>query len=166
MSFKLDTGAEVTEISMEAYKQLRKSQLTMPEKILYGPSRQPLKTTGQFAGKFSHNGEAATQRVFVVHGLKTNLLGLPAIKALGLAIRTDPVDAASHDIRKQFSSVFQGLGNLGEEFEIHLKPDAAPHCLFAPRHVPLPLRQQMCPNFVVSWGWRINSGSSLQALQI
>ena len=106
LSFKLDTGAEVTAISMEAYKQLRKPQLTTPEKILYGPSRQPLKTTGEFAGKFSHNGEAATQRVFVVDGLKTNLLGLPAITALGLAIRTDAVDAASHDIRKQFSSLY------------------------------------------------------------
>ena len=81
--------------------------------------------------------------VFVVDGLKTNLLGLPAITALRLAIRTDAVDAASHDIRKQFSSVFQGLGNLGEEFEIHLKPDAAPHSLFAPRHIPLPLRPKV-----------------------
>ena len=143
LSFKLDTGAEVTAISMEAYKQLRKPQLTMPEKILYGPSRQPLKTTGQFAGKFSHNGEAATQRVFVVDVLKTNLLGLPAITVLGLAIRRDTLDAASHDIRKQFSSVFQGLGNLGEEFEIYLKPDAAPHSLFSPRYVPLPLRSKV-----------------------
>ena len=143
LSFKLDTGAEVTAISTEAYKRLRKPQLTTPEKILYGPSRQPLKTTGQFSGNFSHKGKATSQRVFVVDGLKTNLLGLPAITALGLAIRTDTVETGSTDFRKRFPSVFQGLGNLGEEFEIHLKPGATPHSLFTPRHVPLPLRPRV-----------------------
>ena len=133
----------MTAISTEAYKRLRKPQLTTPEKILYGPSRQPLKTTGQFSGNISHKGKATSQRVFVVDGLKTNLLGLPAITALGLAIRTDTVETGSTDFRKRFPSVFQGLGNLGEEFEIHLKPGATPHSLFTPRHVPLPLRPRV-----------------------
>ena len=44
---------------------------------------------------------------------------------------------------QQFPSVFQGLGNLGEEYEICLQPDATPHSLFAPRHVPLPLRPKV-----------------------
>ena len=44
------------------------------------------------------------------------------------------------DILKQFPKVSQGLSNLGEEYEIHLKPGAAPYSLFTPRHVPLPLR--------------------------
>ena len=33
--------------------------------------------------------------MFVVDGLKTNLLGLPAITALGLAIRVDTTDTDS-----------------------------------------------------------------------
>ena len=150
-NFKLDTGAEVTAISEEAYRNIRKPHLTAPEKTLYGPSRQPLKTLGQFWGNFSHKGKTVQQQVFVVDGLKTNLLGLPAISALGLAIRVDatetdtPIATAEipKDIMEQFPSLFQGLGNLGEEYEIHLKSGATPHSLYAPRHVPLPLRPKV-----------------------
>ena len=107
------------------------------------PSR-PLDNSGEM---FSHKGKTVQQQVFVVDGLKTNLLGLPAISALGLAIRVDatetdtPIATAEipKDIMEQFPSLFQGLGNLGEEYEIHLKSGATPHSLYAPRHVPLPL---------------------------
>ena len=37
----------------------------------------------------------------------------------------------------QFHSVFQGLGTLGEEYEIQLKSDAKPFSLFTARNVPL-----------------------------
>ena len=149
--FKLDTGAEVTAISEETYLNIRKPQLTAPEKTLYGPSRQPLKTLGQFWGNLSHKGKAVQQRVYVVDGLKTNLLGLPAISALGLAVRVDATETDNlstttqipADIMEQFPSLFKGLGNLGEEYEIHLKSGATPHSLFAPRHVPLPLRPKV-----------------------
>ena len=90
LQFKLDTGAEVTAISEDAYRtKLQSSQTSPSTKVLYGPSREPLHCIGQFPGKFSHKGKAATQPVFVVRGLKSNLLGLPPITALRLAIRLD-----------------------------------------------------------------------------
>lgn len=46
LKVKLDTGAEVTAISKEAYKMLQKPQLAPPGKFLFGPSRQPLNTAG------------------------------------------------------------------------------------------------------------------------
>ena len=101
---------------------LQKAQLDPPGKYLFGPSRQPLKTAGQFLGTLSYKGKEVKQRVFVVNGLKTNLLGLPAITALSLAVRTDAVETETQqradeaDIKKQFPSVFQELGNLGEVF--------------------------------------------------
>ena len=55
-------------------------------------------------------------------------------QALNLAVTLDktadttPLTAPS--IHKQFPKVFQGLGNLGEEYEIKLKPDATPFSLF------------------------------------
>ena len=78
----------------------------------------------------------------MVKGLKTSLLGLPAITALNLAARVDSANCAA-DIHQRFPKVFGGLGNLGEEFEIKLKPNATPHALFTPRHVPLPLRPKV-----------------------
>ena len=145
LKFKLDTGAEVTAISKEDYKKLKKPPLSSPEKILYGPSQQTLKSIGQFLGEFSHTSKVIRQPIFVIDGLRTNLLGLPAITALGLAIRVDATesDTPPEEVQKEFPTVFQGLGNLGEEFEIHLKSGATPYCLFTPRNVPIPLRPKV-----------------------
>ena len=70
--------------------------------------------------------------MFVVDGLNNNLLGLTTITALGLAVRVDtteteapiPTPGTTADFMKQFPSVLQGLGNLGEQYEIHLKSGA------------------------------------------
>ena len=83
------------------------------------------------------------QLTFVVDGLKTNLLGLPAITALSFAVRVDTTTDAETAIELQYPTVFHGLGNLGEVFVICLKSGAVPCSLFTPRHVPLPLRPKI-----------------------
>ena len=139
--FKLDTGAEVTAISLDTYHSLQNVEL---EKLLSGPSRKPLKVIGPFQGHFVHRTKQTSQSVFVVEGLKTNLLGLPTITALNLAVRVDVItDVSEKDIPKQFPSLFQGLGNLGEEYNIQLKPEAKPFAIFTPCHVPLPSRTKV-----------------------
>ena len=142
-AFKLDTGAEVTAISKITHQSLGEPQLAIPEKRLYGPSQQPLNVIGQFWGTFAHKNKRVKQLTFVIDGLKTNLLGLPAIKAMDLVSRVDATIDSKSLIIDNFPSVFQGLGNLGEEYEIRLKPGASPHALFTPRHVPLPLRSKV-----------------------
>ena len=47
-----------------------------------------------------------------------------------------------NDSRK-FPSLFNGLGLMLQEYEIHLKPNAKPHALFTARHVPIPLREKV-----------------------
>ena len=137
--FKLDTGAEVTAITTKTHQHLQQPTLDTPDRILHGPSKQPLEVLGQFKGKFTHRGRESQQQVYVVDELKTNLLGLPAITALHLAARIEETHTET-DITMHFPKVFKGLGNLGEEFVIKLKPDAKP---YAPRHVALPLRPQV-----------------------
>ena len=146
--FKLDTGAEVTAISRATYLCIKKPKLSIPEKTLYGPSRQPLNTLGQFQGKISYRGVDVMQNIYVVEGLKINLLGLPAITALNLAVRVDATESTTPtstktEIEKQFPSLFRGLGNIGDEYEIRIKPDAKPHSIYTPRHVPMPLRPKV-----------------------
>ena len=147
--FKLDTGAEVTAVSQDSWQLLGKPSLSTSDKQLFGPARNPLQVLGQFKGHLSYQGRASTQQVFVVKGLKNNLLGLPAITALNLVARVDETStsdtttASADRIREKFPRVFQGLGNLGEEYEIKLKPDAKPYSLCTPRHVPLPLRPKV-----------------------
>jgi len=149
VTFKLDTGAEVTAVSQETFLKLPDApQLTTPKRILCGPSRKPLHVLGQCQIDLSHRDRSSSQHIFVVKGLRSNLLGLPAIKALNLATRldettTESTSLSSAYIHQRFKKVFQGLGNLGEEYHIRLKPGATPFALFTPRRVPLPLREKV-----------------------
>ena len=47
------------------------------------------------------------------------------------------------DLIQRFPKVFKGLGNLGDEFAIKLKPDAKPFALSTPRNIALPLRPKV-----------------------
>ena len=143
---KLDTGAEVTAISDNTYTQIPDAlPLITPDRALYGSSMKHLHVLGQCHIDLNFKERSSKQQVFVVKDLKSNLLGLPAITALKLAARLDGTSSSTTPlttltIHNQFPKLFQGLGNLGEEYEIKLKPDAKPFALFTPRRVPLPLR--------------------------
>ena len=81
--------------------------------------------------------------MFIIKGLNSNLLGLPAITALNLAKRLDEtiITAALSptEIFRQFPKLFSGLGNISDEYEIRLKSDAVPHAIYTPRRIPIPL---------------------------
>ena len=145
--FKLDTGAEVTAISDTAYQSLNGIKLRKPTKVLYGPARQPMNVLGQFTATLNHKNKLSQQTLFVVHGLKTNLLGFPAITSLNLLCRVDAahseVPTGEQDFRKLFPKLFSGLGTLGEPYKIKLKDEAIPYSLYTPRNVPIPLRQRV-----------------------
>ena len=146
MTFKLDTGAEVTAITEPAFLQLKDVPLQAPTKTLHGPDQQPLKVLGQVTLTLSSKGQACTHNVYVVRDLEQNLLGLPAIEELNLLakvaeVRQEPDDLG--DITTQFPALFSGLGTLNGEFQIRLKPDATPFALHTPRNVPLPLRKKV-----------------------
>ena len=143
---KLDTGAEVTAISESAYQKLSKIPLQKPSKSLQGPAGQSLTVLGQFTRRISFARRSSNEVIFVVRGLKNNLLGFPAIKNLRIINKIDSTTTtptATAAIRERFSKVFEGLGTLGEEYEILLKDDAAPYSLYTPRNVPLPLRDKV-----------------------
>ena len=146
VKFKMDTGAEVTAISHQTYEALPKQPpLNTSDKTLCGPAKKPLQVAGQCQLLLNHKGKSSLQQVFVVVGLRTNLLGLPAIQALNLIKRLDNTTADQHpltsaSIKARFSQLFTGLGNLGEEYTIQLKQDAKPFSLYTPRRIPLPLR--------------------------
>ena len=113
VSFKLDTGAEVTAVSEETFRQLGGGTLQRPSKVLYGPGQHTLDVRGQFTTTLRFDQRSSLQPVFVVRGLKNNLLGLPAIVSLQLLRRVDSVHTEDN-IRKEFPKVFLGLGTLGE----------------------------------------------------
>ena len=125
------------------YRGLGKVNLQQTSKILYGLSHHTIKTICQFMGKVKYGEKQSEQLIFVVWGLKINLLGLPTIMALKLAARTDAVIDQKTQLIEKYPSVFTGLGSFGEEYSIKLKADAKPHALFAPRQVPLQYRSNI-----------------------
>ena len=140
VAFKLDTGAEVTAILDSTYKLLPGIKLNPATKPLYGPANQSLKVLGQFVGKLTHKQCSHEEQIYVVKGLRNNLLGLGAIEKLQLVKR---MESMSLDVKSQFSKLFSGLGTLGDEYTIRLKEDAKPYALHSPRNVPLPLREKV-----------------------
>ena len=103
-SFKINMGAEIS------HKQYRKMKINVTltkvlygpanqslpvleefVSTLYGPANQSLPVLGEFVGTLRVRGKCCSQRIFVVTGLRNNLLGLPAIDALGLVVRMDVV---------------------------------------------------------------------------
>ena len=69
IKFKLDTGAEVTAISLVTYEGLKPGKhikLGQPSKILYGPGNQALHVAGQFDASLTHKGIQSHQTIFVV----------------------------------------------------------------------------------------------------
>ena len=99
--FKLDTIAEVTAISPDTYHSLQNIELT---KVFSGPSRKLLKVIGQIQRYFIYRTRQTSKSVFIVKGLKINLLGLPTITALNLAVR---VDSITDIFEKTFQSNFR-----------------------------------------------------------
>ena len=136
--FKLDTGAEVTAVSQGTHQRLGKPPLQTPEKLLCGHSGKPLPVLGQFLRQLTHKTQVSQQQVCVIKGLKTNLLGLPAITALNLAAKVDPASCKTNNYQR-LPKVFGGLENLEEEFKTRLKPDTTPCALFIPQCIPRPL---------------------------
>ena len=115
LEFKIDTGAEVTAILDVAFRAFKGLKLDRPKKMLYCPARTLLKVIGQFEGELFYRGKTTKQNVYVVNGLRTNLLGLPAILALKLVAKLEEtVEASLHTIVEKYPTLFQGLGSTGD----------------------------------------------------
>lgn len=93
---------------------------------------------GLFTEQLAYQGNTVKGELYVVKGLKTNLLGLPEITALHLIEKLCATEIGDRDIAEKFPQVFTGLGTFGEEYEIKLKDNATPHALYAPRNVHTP----------------------------
>ena len=63
---------------------------------------------------------------------------------MGLVVRANEITSSFKDkILAKYPALFQGVGNLGEPYEIKHKRNSKPVSLFAPRRVPIPLRKQV-----------------------
>ena len=143
VQFKLDTGAEVMAMSDLSYKTLQGVCTSRASRLLFGPDHTHLDVLGQFSQTLAYGEKKSKQQVFVIKGLKNNLLGLPTIEALELAARLELTDSYQARIVAEYPSAFHGLGVPGEPYTIDVDPEAKPYAIFTPRRVPYPIRDKV-----------------------
>ena len=160
LNWCIDTGAQVSVMPESVYKESY-GTLSKPDRELVGAGDVPLTTVGFAPMTLALNQTVIEERVYVVKGASKLLLGIPAIRSLGLIHElpgTYSVKAVHHipsidntplpsrtkkNIVKQYPMLFQGLGKLEGEHTIHLKEGATPFCLTTPRRIPLPLMKKV-----------------------
>ena len=140
ITFKIDTGADVTVVSEADYNKDTDGPLSTCNKQLSGPSREALDVCGQFTGQLQRNSVRTTQDIYVIRSLHTPLLGKPAIEALQLLTFLNGIKL--DDIIRKFPTLFTGLGRLKDSYKIKLA-GAAPYALSVPQRVAVPLLPKM-----------------------
>ena len=81
VTFKMDTGADVTVLPHNMYSESEMGPLTSTKLKLYGPSRQELDVKGKFTHQIAVENKCCSQDIYVVKGLQQPLLGRPAIRS-------------------------------------------------------------------------------------
>jgi len=71
--------------------------------------RCQLKVLGKIPFDLTHKGTICTQAIYVVKGVKNNLLGFPAIKALNLLSHVESID---ENVVSKYPSLFLGWEHL------------------------------------------------------
>lgn len=102
-------------MSATTFQSLQKlmPQLKKSNQTLRGPNRSPLNVVGETTLKLTYKDKSSFHRVFVIHNLQKNLLGLPAIKALEI-IRG--INVITQSIPDQYPTLFSGLETFKGEY--------------------------------------------------
>ncbi|UYV69297.1 K02A2.6-like [Cordylochernes scorpioides] len=82
------------------------------------------------------------EKIYVIRRLSEPLLSRRACELLNLARRIEVVATRINPI-KEFPEVFEGLGQIGNHYEIKLKPGAKVYAVHTPRRVPIPLMEKL-----------------------
>ena len=141
ISFKIDTGADVSVLPESTFTQLKDVRLKPSSKCLAGPDKQALSVCGQFTATCTYGEKKIQEDFFVVKDLQTALVGRPAIEALDLVSRVNSVQPPN--VLKKFPQIFQGLGKMEGEYHIKLRDGAVPFAQTTPRRVALPLKPKV-----------------------
>ena len=108
VTFKIDTGAEVTAIP-EARVAPFKATMKEPSRTLLGPGMNSLNVSGQFTGTLMQNGDKVKEEIFVVKDLHVPLVTFPAINALNLVKKVCDMTISKETVLTRFPQLFSGL---------------------------------------------------------
>ena len=130
----IDTGAEVTVVTEEIWKAVGQPPLAHADRKLRGPDSHLIQAQG---ATMQLDKQETKEEVFVVKDLAKPLLGRPAIDLIQCIASIEQ----SLNPKKQFPSLFQGLGKLEGDYMIRLQDNAEPYAISTPRRVAIPLQK-------------------------
>ncbi|UYV77574.1 hypothetical protein LAZ67_15001604, partial [Cordylochernes scorpioides] len=143
LKFKLDSQADVTCVPLCLFKKIMGQQRLVESDInLRAAEFSELQTVGMFISTLRNGNYEIKEKIYVIRRLSEPLLSRRACELLNLARRIEVVATRINPI-KEFPEVFEGLGQIGNPYEIKLKPGAKPYAVHTPRRVPIPLMEKL-----------------------
>ncbi|UYV69107.1 K02A2.6-like [Cordylochernes scorpioides] len=143
VKFKLDSQADVTCVPLCLFKKILGQQRLVKSDInLRAAEFSELQTVGMFISTLRNGSYEIKEKIYVIRRLSEPLLSRRACELLNLARRIEVVATRINPI-KEFPEVFEGLGQIGNPYEIKLKPGAKPYAVHTPRRVPIPLMEKL-----------------------
>lgn len=152
VTFKLDTGADESILTLDQYNKLKqKPDIVETKDKLYAVGRSKLDTVGVAHVSVVYKQKLETIKIYIVANAKENLLGRPSINKLNLikwidSIEMQPNDATDYKQKliAKYPSLFQGLGKIkGTTYDLKLETNASPFAIITPRRVPVPLMEKV-----------------------
>ena len=131
MQFKIDTGANISVISVSTYQALPQRPKLKPSNAMLSSLGGMLKCKGQFTAEISHKTKQFFVDICVIEeSCVNNLLSRHAACHMGLVQRIEETTA----------NVFGDIGLMNcEPVKIDLTDNAKPYCVNSARKVPFPL---------------------------
>ncbi|UYV74356.1 K02A2.6-like [Cordylochernes scorpioides] len=143
VKFKLDSQADVTCVPLCLFKKMMGQQRLVESDInIRAAEFSELQTAGMFISTLRNGNYEIKEKIYVIRRLSEPLLSRRACELLNLARRIEVVATRINPI-KEFPEVFEGLGQIGNPYEIKLKPGAKPYAVHTPRRVPIPLMEKL-----------------------
>jgi len=142
VTFKVDTGAAVTALPSSMVNSM--SDILPTSKSLRGAGNNKLSVQGQAKVHLRLRDKFISETVYFVDGLRTPLLGKPAISNLGLIQFIDAVESETALWwTRKYPKLFTGLGTLPSKVKIDLDPNVVPFVQSVPRRVAAARKQPL-----------------------
>ncbi|UYV63076.1 hypothetical protein LAZ67_2003063, partial [Cordylochernes scorpioides] len=142
VKFKLDSQADVTCVPLCLFKKIMGQQRLVESDInIRAAEFSELQTVGMFISTLRNDNYEIKEKIYAIRRLSEPLLSRRACELLNLARRIEVVATRINPI-KEFPEVFEGLEQIGNPYEIKLKPGAKPYAVHSPRGIMTPTEKR------------------------